>query len=418
MYSEHDNGAEDRRWQFMRSQLPGGFSLSGCTWSSFTSMDSVFSLESPTGNVVAGARSYHDNGREDRSYGIYWCLLNGGMEIERQWTNQMNAHDGSWIYTSPTNRFITGMWSDHSNSAEPSCSLAYFSFTGWTGFTNEIDGGQSYECGSNQVLAARDSHHSNGAEDRQWRFRCGSLGNGAYLNECYWTDYTSWRSNFKLHQQDPEEVVIGMRSYHDNGKEDRRYAFKYCRLQNAYQVSGSDWYSPINDCDGIVNFNLPTTHLPIGMYSWHSDSARDRQFRVQAQKFCITNPQLLPTPFPTPGPCSSKAAFNATVAAADWANEAKENVHFVCPENSVLSSVQSSWSSGDADRRWKFGCKGILSGATLSNCKWSQITSPASTSWFLGTDSTVITGVASQYRSSSADREYSPSTSAQWVVHL
>ena len=63
-YSEHSNSPEDRRFKYTCGELSNNKVVKSCKWTSYTDYDAVWSVEAPSGEVMAGVRSHHHNGRE------------------------------------------------------------------------------------------------------------------------------------------------------------------------------------------------------------------------------------------------------------------------------------------------------------------------------------------------------------------
>lgn len=65
--SNHDNGREDRRWQFRCTPLPSNYILASCAWtgSYVNEWDAPMNYECPGNGVIRTIKSYHDNGMND-----------------------------------------------------------------------------------------------------------------------------------------------------------------------------------------------------------------------------------------------------------------------------------------------------------------------------------------------------------------
>ena len=68
----------------------------------------------------------------------------------------------------------------------------------------------------------------------------------------------------------PDYYISGVWSYHDNGKEDRRFSFRCCKVsglctRNCY-LDG-----PVNNLDGDMNYNLKAGQVIVGAYSTHDN---------------------------------------------------------------------------------------------------------------------------------------------------
>ncbi|XP_052227321.1 hemagglutinin/amebocyte aggregation factor-like [Dreissena polymorpha] len=71
-----------------------------------------------------------------------------------------------------------------------------------------------------------------------------------------------------------------MKSVHDNGAEDRVWAFYCCRMpgKSLTQCTLTDW---TNNYDGYQNYHVPNGYAMYGVYSVHSNYYEDRRFRYR-----------------------------------------------------------------------------------------------------------------------------------------
>merc|ERR1712025_900323 len=92
----------------------------------------------------------------------------------------------------------------------------------WTGFLNNWEEPLLFNCPNDRVITGMQSYHNNGKEDRRFRVRCcGVSGKKAY--NCQWSSYANnWEQAMDYSVPDTK-VMTGVFSYHDNIKEDRRW---------------------------------------------------------------------------------------------------------------------------------------------------------------------------------------------------
>jgi len=134
--------------------------------------------------MITGLKSYHDNHKEDRRWAIKYGPASG-VSCRGQ---------------------------------------------GWSGWRNDWDKQLTFECPTQQALYGIHSYHSNSREDRRWEFRC-CIVSGADLRKGGWTgDVNGWDSALDYRCELSHEVVIGLSSYHDNHREDRRWKFRCAEL--------------------------------------------------------------------------------------------------------------------------------------------------------------------------------------------
>lgn len=149
------------------------------------------------------------------------------------------------------------------------------------------------DLGSDSVIGDFASHHDNGKEDR--RFSIGkSKVTQSYMNnsDSYWTGYVNDWDQHSTAMCKSDYVMSGVRSYHDNKKEDRRWNIECKKINTGTgmwaQLSNSwatDW---VNDWDRSFHQHQPVHDkwIMAGIESYHSDKKEDRRFRFHYKKFC------------------------------------------------------------------------------------------------------------------------------------
>jgi len=173
------------------------------------------------------------------------------------------------------------------------------------GWVNDWDNNMNFECPSGQILAGVYSVHDNGKEDRRWKMEC--VGFKAktgyitpYLQSCSWSGYTGWDASWTAPSRGSNYVIVGVKSHHDNGKEDRQFSFKSCAVKGVDgngQRSGVTPYQ--NSYDGSLDTKLSDTDFFGDWKSQHSNGAEDRQFAFDKTKFCYQAITASPTASPT-----------------------------------------------------------------------------------------------------------------------
>jgi len=142
-------------------------------------------------------------------------------------------------YNPGQNRMITGFYSKHDNKREDRRWKFYSGYASgvvcstrsWTDWVNWWDDTMSFECAGNEALQRIYSYHDNKREDRRWKFKCCRVSSNAHLISGGWTDYKNdWDSKLDYECPNSNTVVVGIKSYHDNKKEDRRWKFKCAEL--------------------------------------------------------------------------------------------------------------------------------------------------------------------------------------------
>ncbi|EGD82844.1 hypothetical protein PTSG_03476 [Salpingoeca rosetta] len=135
----------------------------------------------------------------------------------------LNNYDAPLYLSCPGNQGIVSVASWHSNHAEDrvwsfGCAKVGYSLSGytWTGYLNNLDGPLSYSCGGNRVITGIKSYHDDGTEDRVWAVQCGDL-NGATLTNCaFGPQANGYDAPIDVKAGD-YSVITGIQSTHDNG---------------------------------------------------------------------------------------------------------------------------------------------------------------------------------------------------------
>jgi len=246
LHSYHDNGREDREWRFECQKLEKTTTVD-CVWDTNyrNDWDAYFEETCPEGKIIHGLHSYHDNGREDRRWKFQCCQLsientNYRAIVKTGWSSYVNNWDSSH-YTDlvSSNRVFCGMSGYHDNGREdrryrfkycyPTPNSGLTSITGWSAYTG-WDASWTYSCSSsNSFIAGIRSYHNNGREDRVFSFRCAAF-NGAITGDCTWTPYVNEWDSYYDFECGSGYAINGMASYHDNGREDRRWKYRCCRI--------------------------------------------------------------------------------------------------------------------------------------------------------------------------------------------
>lgn len=134
---------------------------------------------------LCGVQSDHDNYREDRRFTWACCS----------------------ILSSTYNKVVT---------------TSTLSITG-------LDEKWTRECPINQVLISVTSTHYGHEEDRKFVFGCAGFAS-TKKESCYWTSYVNDFDAYMHFTCPPSYVIGGITSEHNNYPEDRRFAFKCCKL--------------------------------------------------------------------------------------------------------------------------------------------------------------------------------------------
>merc|ERR1712036_36009 len=94
----------------------------------------------------------------------------------------------------------------------------------WHGWINNWDGNMGWHTGGATFVSGLHSTHSNHREDRRWRVLCSTF-HGVNIAKSGWPGWqTNWDATWSL--SCGHRPMVGMSSYHHNGREDRRWRIR------------------------------------------------------------------------------------------------------------------------------------------------------------------------------------------------
>ena len=130
---------------------------------------------------------------------------------------------------------------------------------------NAYDKYHNFVCPAGYSVSHVSGQHNNGKEDRIYCYSCRYSG---IQSHCYQTGYVnSWDAPVATLCRD-NYFIAGVKSYHDNKKEDRRFDYRCCRNKNRC-TRNCYLDGPVNSFDGRMNYNAGTGHVIVGAFSWH-----------------------------------------------------------------------------------------------------------------------------------------------------
>jgi len=97
----------------------------------------------------------------------------------------------------------------------------------WTDWKNDFDGRLNFKCGTNEYITGVKSYHDNRHEDRRFKIKCCELQSASVHSIKKSKYYNNWDQDADFLLGDPCDVIVGLESYHSNHKEDRRWKFEY-----------------------------------------------------------------------------------------------------------------------------------------------------------------------------------------------
>ncbi|XP_033726357.1 dermatopontin-like [Pecten maximus] len=149
-------------------------------------------------------------------------------------------------------------------------------------YVNELDGPMDFSCGGNTSLHQLASSHDNRAEDRKWSFGC--LPSRNEVMNCVWSGYVNDFDGPVLYECPGDDFINGIRSVHDNGKEDRRWSFQCCSLRGHVRDK-CHFTGYVNQYDGPLSYTVPDDQLIHGTNSIHDNGPEDRIFAFEVCHF-------------------------------------------------------------------------------------------------------------------------------------
>jgi len=131
------------------------------------------------------------------------------------------------------------------------------------------------------MITGFDSYHNNGREDRRWRIYSGQ----ASKVSCLAKGWSGWANRYdkKFSFSCPtNHALFGVKSIHSNHNEDRRWKFLCCGLSsNAYMKTGG-WTNYVNGWDDRLNYQCPgSNEVLVGVSSYHNNRFEDRRWKFR-----------------------------------------------------------------------------------------------------------------------------------------
>merc|ERR1712093_873445 len=153
----------------------------------------------------------------------------------------------------------------------------------WGGWLNNMDRQIHWQANGHTFVSGLRSFHHNGYEDR--RFSPLLTNIGSTQAHKHWSGWVNnWDAYF--HYDCPNNyVVTGFISYHHNHYEDRRWRFQ-CAHFRGLSVRRGGWPGWQTGWD--ATFHIGCGHRPaVGFSSYHNNHREDRRWRVQCGSFYV-----------------------------------------------------------------------------------------------------------------------------------
>jgi len=244
-------------------------------------------------------------------------IQKASIEIKDTPTLQMDE-EGLPNYISPM-----GLPSDWGNGSEVkdvrgnTSTPAKRTYYGYVCNTNGWDAEQWCLCKPGQKVSSMKSWHDNGREDRRWEMKCEDIKPEFKVTSSRWFHTTSanaWDGHVKWEGWWDDSFLVGMTSVHDNHREDRQFKFMTTR-SDLWDVTNSCWgWRKINHYDHELNLNTHGDEVIVGLQSWHSNHREDREWWAVVCKL--------------KSKCNTGGVLKTDISRARFSNEKALHVHF------------------------------------------------------------------------------------------
>jgi len=239
--STHHNHREDRRWKIQCCKVTNAQLIDMGFTGYLNSWDGLLDYKCADDEVLAGVYSVHNNHREDRRWKVKCARLRpvANLLIASKLSGWENSYDRALEFDAGVDGMITGLYSVHNNRREDRIwKVRYGSAAGvdcqeqkWTNWRNGFDSVLSFTCPTNQVLHGIESYHNNHREDRRWKFQCCRVSSRVSVQRKGWTGYVNdWDRELNYRCPSSDQAIVGLYSYHNNHREDRRWKVRCGQL--------------------------------------------------------------------------------------------------------------------------------------------------------------------------------------------
>jgi len=144
---------------------------------------------------------------------------------------------------------------------------------------NDWDKPQYCRCPPGERLSTFKSKHDNGKEDRKWSLACSAITADRPFDadaDVFESSENNWDSFHSWYGMASNSFLVGMESYHSNKKEDRKYTFFHTRSDDwVLSECTSAW---VNGWDEDINVVLDSNKVIAGVASYHDNGKEDRRF--------------------------------------------------------------------------------------------------------------------------------------------
>ena len=141
-------------------------------------------------------------------------------------------------------------------------------------YQNNFDGPLKVTCSSGRSAINRiKSVHSNSHEDRRWGFICSKVIKPAHCFKCKKSGFVNGYHQQIMFNCPANQVLTGVESYHNNGKEDRIWKFTCCESFD-HVTMNCELSGFINELDKRMDYTAQNGKVIVGLHSYYSSGTR------------------------------------------------------------------------------------------------------------------------------------------------
>ena len=136
-------------------------------------------------------------------------------------------------------------------------------------FCNSLNKYHSFVCPSGYAISNVYGYHDNGKEDRVYCYSCENTNGNS--SSCYRTGYVNHYDCPVAVLCKPNHFFAGVRSIHNNDKQDRRFDFQCCSSGGKCTTNNCKLVGPVNEFDRYMSY-VSNDKVIVGAFSWHRNS--------------------------------------------------------------------------------------------------------------------------------------------------
>eukprot|EP00440_Ansanella_granifera_P047729 gb/GFBE01051699.1/.p1 GENE.gb/GFBE01051699.1/~~gb/GFBE01051699.1/.p1 ORF type:complete len:407 (+),score=33.00 gb/GFBE01051699.1/:1-1221(+) len=220
---------------------------------------------------------------------------------------------------------------------------------------NAYDKEFTKECVEGEAIVALSSEYGPHYKDRRWKIHCGEIkGAGATLGApCSgWTPKTAYDAKWQQVGGGDVRILTGMKSKHDNKKEDREWEFKFCTLKGVSKSSEKWDTGWRNQYDKPFSVQASGTQWFRGIETEHNNRNEDRIWKFMFSEYCLAKVDCVYGAWETWTACSQECSGGERTrtreqksGAANGGTCGKAEEQEICNTNPCVSTCEvSTWS--------------------------------------------------------------------------